>query len=113
MPKRIPPLPDETHQPRARAAGRGDHPLPAGQQQARNLPQPARPGVDGEERPPGLRAARGEAVMGLQIVADYTVPPPRPCQMTLVCDGEHGLLPQPTALLDCTNGAPRDVAAKA
>lgn len=51
--------------------------------------------------------------MGMRIVADYTVPPPRPCTITVICDADHGLFDPPKASFDCTNCHPRTPATAA
>jgi hypothetical protein len=50
--------------------------------------------------------------MGMRVVADYTVPPPRPCTITVTCDADHGPLDQPKATFDCTDCHPRDPAVR-
>ena len=44
------------------------------------------------------------------LVTWNSVPPPRPVEMTLTCDADHGLLPQTVAKLDVTTAIPREVA---
>jgi hypothetical protein len=45
--------------------------------------------------------------MGMRVVADYTVPPPRPCTITVTCNFEHGPGGPAQETFDCTDCPPR------
>jgi hypothetical protein len=51
--------------------------------------------------------------VGIRLVADHTVPAPHPVEMTLTCDGDHGLLPNPVEKFDVSHDAPQTIAVRA